>query len=131
MSTRASAVAPICSPWWRKRTRPDCGSSSTSFSITRVPTGFILQGTPGGTSTPYYTQGRYAFGAWLGDQGQTVGAIAGPEDGIWPSELQAPEYYTRAGSGSLGAGDINDPFAEHKRSDFITLRDFNQTTVLG
>ena len=89
------------------------------------------EGTPGGTSTPHYTQGRYAFGAWLGDQGQTVGAIAGPEDGAWPSELQAPECYTRAGSGSLGAGDINDPFAEHKRSDFITLRDFDQNTVLG
>jgi glycosidase len=33
----------------------------------------------------------------------------------------------------LGAGDINDPDAEHKRSDFITLRDFrlDVSSVLG
>lgn len=86
---------------------------------------------PGGPSTPHYTSGRYPFGAWLGDNGQTVAAIGGGEDGVWPSELQNPECYTRAGSGSLGAGDIDDPFAEHKRSDFITLRDFQQETVLG
>jgi glycosidase len=83
--------------------------------------------TPGGEWTPFYTPGQYSFGAWLGDQGQRVGAILGSEDGVWPVELQDPDRYTRAGAGSLGAGDVNDPHAEHKRSDFITLRDFQLT----
>jgi glycosidase len=81
------------------------------------------EGVPGGAYTPAYTAGRYDFGDWLGDRGQRIAAIAGPDDGVWPSELQEPDRYTRAGSGSLGAGDIDDPAAEHKRSDFITLRD--------
>jgi len=80
--------------------------------------------TPGGENTPFYTTGRYPFGAWRGDQGQSIADIQGEDDGVWPAELQEVERYTRAGSGSLGAGDINDPQAEHKRSDFITLRDF-------
>jgi glycosidase len=89
--------------------------------------------TPGGEWTPTYTTGRYPFGAWIGDQGQRIGAILGDEDGAWPIELQDTDRYTRAGSGDLGAGDINDPNAEHKRSDFITLRDFRleAPNVLG
>jgi len=79
---------------------------------------------PGGEYTPDYTQGRYPFGAWLGGEGQEIQAIQGDEDGVWPDEFQDAERYTRAGSGDLGAGDIADPNAEHKRSDFITLRDF-------
>ncbi len=81
-------------------------------------------GTPGGPDTPFYTAGRYPFGDWRGDLGDPVPLILGAEDGVWPVELQDPERYTRAGSGNLGAGDIDDPNAEHKRSDFITLRDF-------
>jgi glycosidase len=80
--------------------------------------------TPGGPETPFYTTGHYPFGAWRGVQGAPIPTIQGDEDGAWPVELQAPERYTRAGSGDLGAGDIDDPNAEHKRSDFITLRDF-------
>lgn len=81
-------------------------------------------GTPGGEYTPYYTPGQYPFGAWLGDQGQPIEAIRGAEDGAWPLELQDQDDYTRAGSGSLGGGAIDDANAEHKRSDFISLRDF-------
>lgn len=81
--------------------------------------------TPGGAYTPFYTTGRYPFGQWLGQQGQEIATIQGNDDGAWPRELQAPDRYTRAGSGDLGAGDIDDPTAEHKRSDFITLRDFD------
>mgnify|MGYP005847337901 CR=1 FL=1 len=81
--------------------------------------------TPGGPDTPYYTTGRYPFGSWRGDQGQPVAAIQSEAEGVWPAELQDVERYTRAGSGNLGAGDIDDPQAEHKRSDFISLRDFN------
>jgi len=80
-------------------------------------------GTPGGQETPVYTTGQYPFGSWLGDQGQPINAIQGSEDGAWPVELQDTLRYTRAGMGNLGAGDIDDPNAEHKRSDFFTLRD--------
>jgi glycosidase len=81
--------------------------------------------TPGGPFTPHYTTGRYPFGAWLGADGQPLDASPqAREEGVWPVELQDEDDYTRAGSGSLGAGDIGDPAAEHKRSDFISLRDF-------
>jgi glycosidase len=44
--------------------------------------------------------------------------------GVWPRELQGLWPYTRAGRGDLGAGDIEDPHAEHKRTDFLVLKDF-------
>jgi glycosidase len=88
------------------------------------PNWLYKPGTPGGESMPSYTTGRYDFGSWRGDEGQTIAAIQGSEDGVWPRELQSEEDYTRAGNGDLGAGDINDANAEHKRTDFFTLRDF-------
>jgi glycosidase len=82
--------------------------------------------TPGGSEKPFYTTGRYDFGAWRDGSGASTAAIGNdPAAGIWPEELQDPDGYTRAGTGSLGAGDLNDPAAEHKRSDFENLRDFN------
>ena len=80
--------------------------------------------TPGGKYQPHYTHGRYAFGSWRGDSGQDIDSIQSPDDGVWPHELQDPDKYTRAGSGNLGGGSIDDPQAEHKRTDFITLKDF-------
>ena len=50
--------------------------------------------------------------------------IDSPHEGVWPRELQSPGLYTRAGMGDLGAGDIRDPHAEHKRTDFFALKDF-------
>jgi glycosidase len=88
------------------------------------PNWLYAQGTPGGELTPVYTTGQYPFGSFRGDQGQQIAAIRGSEDGVWPRELQDGGDYTRAGSGNLGAGDIDDPNAEHKRSDFFALRDF-------
>ena len=84
---------------------------------------------PGGAFMPPYKPHpeRYPFGAWLDEQGQASDAIRGSEDGVWPVELQDEEGYSRAGSGNLGAGDIGDPNAEHKRTDFLTLRDFRLT----
>lgn len=67
----------------------------------------------------------YEFGHWLDANGTPIDAINGEEDGVWPRELQSAGCYTRAGSGDLGAGDIEDPQAEHKRTDFLVLRDFN------
>jgi glycosidase len=43
---------------------------------------------------------------------------------VWPSELQADDYYTRAGGVNFG-GDINDDRAAFRRTDFNDLRDFN------
>ncbi|MGK7932553.1 MAG: alpha-amylase family glycosyl hydrolase [Microcystaceae cyanobacterium] len=52
--------------------------------------------------------------------------LANPDDGVWPTELQDEERYTRAGfnDDSLGQGDIRKPYAEHKRTDFFDLKDF-------
>jgi glycosidase len=44
---------------------------------------------------------------------------------VWPLELQHPDCYTRAGTGDLGKGHHGDEQAEHKRSDFLDLRDFH------
>lgn len=90
--------------------------------------------TPGGPDKALYTTGRYSFGAWRDADGNPIAnnrGIGGPDDGAWPSELQDPDDYTRAGSGNLGAGDIADPFAEHKRSDFEDLRDFDLDRRVG
>jgi glycosidase len=50
-------------------------------------------------------------------------AAPGVHDGVWPIDLRATRHYTRAGAGSLGAGDLDDPHAEHKRTDFFSLKD--------
>lgn len=81
-------------------------------------------GTPGGERKPHYTTGRYPFGNWLGDQGQAIGAVTGPDDGVWPAELAVPDRYTRAGSGSLGGDFSEADQAEFRRTDFEDLRDF-------
>jgi glycosidase len=81
--------------------------------------------TPGGIYEAGYTTGRHPFGSWRGALGEAVAAISDGEDGVWPRELQDAERYTRAGSGDLGAGAIDDSQAEHKRSDFKSLRDFS------
>lgn len=81
---------------------------------------------PGGVEQPGYKQfpDHYDFGAWLGRNGEPVGAaVADVEQGVWPAELQDIACYTRAGKGDLGAGSLDDPHAEHKRTDFFTLRD--------
>jgi glycosidase len=80
--------------------------------------------TPGGASMPSYTTGRYSFGSWRGEHGQAITQIQSNEDGVWPVELADTESYTRAGAGDLGAGELDNPYAEHKRSDFFDLRDF-------
>lgn len=79
---------------------------------------------PNNQHTPPYTCANYPFGAWLDANGRPTSTIAGDDDAVWPAELQSESHYTRAGRGDLGAGDIDDPNAEHKRTDFETLRDF-------
>lgn len=82
--------------------------------------------TSGGMHEAHYNPyGQYPFGSWRDGQGGLIPDITRPEDGVWPTELQDQECYTRAGTGDLGKGGIDDPRAEHKRSDFCDLRDFN------
>ncbi|OPF14960.1 hypothetical protein B1L04_20475 [Microcystis aeruginosa KW] len=50
--------------------------------------------------------------------------IKEPHEGVWPRELQNSKLYTLAGKGDLGKGDVNDPHAENKRTDFFSLKDF-------
>ena len=67
----------------------------------------------------------YARGRWRTGTGGLADAIGGAADGVWPEELQRDDVYTRAGAGSLGAGDFDDPHAEFRRTDFVGLRDVN------
>ena len=69
--------------------------------------------------------GFYDKGDWRNRTGALTGTIQGPDDGVWPTELQRDDYYTRAGEGNLGAGDIDDPHAEFRRTDFVGDRDIN------
>lgn len=81
--------------------------------------------TPGGAEMPRYTSGRYPFGSWVDATGALLTGAPDIDDAAWPDEVRNVDYYTRAGAGDLGAGDLGDPAAEHKRTDFFTLRDFN------
>lgn len=82
---------------------------------------------PGGQWTLPYKPfpSRHPFGKWLDANGQQIDEIRGPEDGVWPTEFQNLDCYTRAGRGDLGAGNLDDKWAEHKRSDFFSLRDLD------
>lgn len=52
------------------------------------------------------------------------GDVQKPDDGVWPRELQQEFNYTRAGNGSLDDNDLGYLHAEHKRTDFYSLKDF-------
>lgn len=74
--------------------------------------------------------------AWRNAAEQIFSADAGQlaaDDGVWPKELQHFTSYTRAGKGSLGDNDLQNDHAEHKRTDFETLKDFalDQGGTLG
>jgi glycosidase len=45
-------------------------------------------------------------------------------EGVWPKDMQDTALYTRAGKGDLGKNDIKNSHAEHKRTDFYSLKDF-------
>jgi glycosidase len=79
-------------------------------------------GNPGNASTAGWNL------AWRDEQQQPYTTdpqdIQRSHDGVWPRELQAASRYTRAGKGNLGAGDTDDPHAEHRRTDFLALKDF-------
>jgi glycosidase len=66
--------------------------------------------------------------AWRNEQQQgytdQASNITSDNEGVWPQELQDFNLYTRAGKGNLGIGDVANPHAEHKRTDFFALKDF-------
>lgn len=82
---------------------------------------------PGSVWEPRYRPWphRYAFGSWLDAHDRLIATIADPEDGVWPRELQHPDCYLRAGRGRLEDNAVDDPRAEHKRTDFHSLRNFD------
>lgn len=67
----------------------------------------------------------YEKGSWRDRQGGLTPTIESADDGVWPQELQRDDYYSRAGEGDLGAGTIDDPHAEFRRTDFVGDRDIN------
>jgi glycosidase len=72
----------------------------------------------------------YKFGNWRNKWEENINnppEIRDKDDAVWPREFQKVESYTLCGysEGGLGRGDILDPCAEHKLSDFNSLRDFN------
>jgi glycosidase len=86
---------------------------------------------PGGVHEPGFKHfpDHYPFGEWLGGKGEQVGAtVTDVEQGVWPAELQDSQCYTRAGMGNLGAGSLDDPHAEHKRTDFFSSATLPSTT---
>ncbi len=64
---------------------------------------------------------RSGLGTAITDPGQSLQN----DDSVWPQDLWDASNYLRAGCGDLGAGDINDDNAEHKRTDFLNLRKMN------
>lgn len=51
--------------------------------------------------------------------------VFGPDEAVWPAELRPAHAYTRAGTGSLAGEEIDNDYAEMRRTDFLSLRDFN------
>lgn len=83
-----------------------------------------------GQDQPFYRPWPlyYDKGQWLDRSGNLTPQINTPDDGAWPNELWDDSYYTRAGEGDLGRGDIDDPHAEYRRTDFVGDRDINYDT---
>lgn len=88
---------------------------------------------PGNVRQETYTPARHGFGDWIDGAGAPTATIRGRDDGCFPTEMQSPDAYTRAGSGDLGRGDVGDDNAENKRCDFMELRDvaLDQGNVLA
>jgi glycosidase len=86
----------------------------------------------GDRPTMPYTVARHPFGSWLDADDRSVSMPKEPDDGIWPTELQEPDCYQRAGTGQLGPMDADweSPNAEFRRSDFFTLRTFDPARTL-
>jgi glycosidase len=79
-------------------------------------------------------QGRLPFGVWrdgLGGRLPEGTPPTEPDQGVWPSEFQNPDAYTRAGGdgGGWGAGGDEEPEAPYRRADWFS-RDLDQSREL-
>lgn len=76
---------------------------------------------------PYRFSPPYAIHGWRSDDGASRQVIDDIDDGVWPTELQNAEWYTRAGA--IGRWDPEPwenplhPDAEFRRGDFFDLKD--------
>ena len=74
---------------------------------------------------PYRAEGEYAMHGWRSREGKSIPKIEGPEDGVWPTDFQDPDWYTRAGE--IRNWDdpqrMDSPDAEFRRGDFGSLKD--------
>jgi glycosidase len=77
---------------------------------------------------PFNEAGRYDFGFWRGHDGRHISAEEaasgklGPDDGVWPTELQDPDVYKRRGYIRDMAGAQRD---EKINGDFFSLKDLD------
>ena len=81
---------------------------------------------PGGAAEPPFKPfpDHYDFGAWLGRNGEPVGAASPTSSRASGRRSCRTSHATRAPARAIsGAGNLDDPHAEHKRTDFFTLRD--------
>lgn len=75
---------------------------------------------------PYRFSPPYPVHGWRSAAGGSVPQIAGPDDGVWPEEFQARDWYTRAGR--IGRWDPEPwenplhPDNEFRRGDFYSLK---------
>jgi glycosidase len=74
---------------------------------------------PSGGYAPIWP--RSGYGSSIFTPSQPLGV----DDYVWPDDMQGPQNYVCAGSGDLGSGDINDPDAQFRRTDFCALRKMN------
>lgn len=72
--------------------------------------------------TPYREEGQYEFGHWRYAGSDKTSGPLGPDDGVWPIELQDPAAFKRKGSirdlGSAGEDEVI-------QGDFFGLKDLD------
>ena len=77
----------------------------------------------------YRYQPPHAFHRWRSGSGQSTPEIQDKDDGVWPTEFQNLEWYTRAGKiGKWDPEPWEDPLHpdnEFRRGDFFDLKDLN------
>src|SRR4051812_12189712 len=85
-------------------------------------------GYPAGGGMRFNEPGRYDFGFWRGRYGEQIShddamnGKLGPDDGVWPVELQDPDMYKRRGE----IRDFNTAGRDEKISgDFFSLKDLD------
>ncbi|HEY1683899.1 MAG TPA: alpha-amylase family glycosyl hydrolase [Tepidisphaeraceae bacterium] len=81
---------------------------------------------PGDKGNPFKEDGQYPFGAWRGRDNRQIPPDKtkdlGPDDGVWPVELQNPDFYKRRGEirNLLDCGDD-----ERINGDFFVFKDLD------